>query len=175
MAGETLHHISGQMTSEEWRSRFLQHSSNIQTFQLVGFWFIFRITMIFVYSGWESGFCYLFQLFKFLCLLSFSFMFGIYCTSASCFKYWTLVFIGIPQGSILGPFSFTIYKWYTRQSQHQWLSFILGDAKIFRACSLIQVCPGQTGESCSFYSIKNIQTGGTTWSDLSDLTKRTGP
>jgi serine/threonine-protein kinase/endoribonuclease IRE1 len=32
MAVETLQHVSGQLTSEEWRLRFRDHSNNIRTF-----------------------------------------------------------------------------------------------------------------------------------------------
>jgi len=32
VALETLQHMSGQLTEDEWRDRFLKHTNNIQTF-----------------------------------------------------------------------------------------------------------------------------------------------
>ena len=32
VALETLQHISGQLTEDEWRDRFLKHTNNVQTF-----------------------------------------------------------------------------------------------------------------------------------------------
>jgi hypothetical protein len=44
VATETLEHIAGQVTSEEWRSRLLQHSNDVQTLQSVQFsYFRFKL------------------------------------------------------------------------------------------------------------------------------------